>query len=95
MALSFCTQKGEKKDVEMRTCEGALELAREYDNNPALKKRTKLVDSEGVAKHHNINIMLYEPKGTEGKAQKIWQIVYGKYQHKKDLFPLMHLGKLT
>ena len=46
-------------------------LAREYYGDKNLKKRdvrpTKLVDFEGIAKHHNVNIMLYEPKKDRGK----------------------------
>ena len=47
---------------------------------------TKLVDFEGIAKHHNVNIMLYEPKKDRGKdAGSVWRLVYGKIQHKNDL----------
>ena len=85
-------KKGSKKDVAMRTCEAALRLAREYYGNPELTKHevraTKLIDFEGIAKHHSINIMLYEPKGSEGKACDVWRLVYGKIQYKKDLSTL-------
>ena len=68
----------------------ALNLAREYYGHKGLKKRdvrpTKLVDFEGIAKHHNVNIMLYEPKKDKGKdAGSVWQLVYGKFQYKNDL----------
>ena len=47
---------------------------------------TKLVDFEGIAKHHNVNIMLYEPKKDSGKdGGSIWRLVYGKIQYKRDL----------
>ena len=50
-------------------------------------KPTKLANFEGIAKHHNINIMLYEPRKDKGKdAGYIWrQLVYSKIQHKNDL----------
>ena len=47
---------------------------------------TKLVDFEGIARHHNVNIMLYEPKKDRGKdAGFIWWLVYGKVRQKNDL----------
>ena len=46
----------------------------------------KLLDFEGIARHHNVNIMLYEPKEGRGKdAGSVWQLVYGKIQHKNEL----------
>ena len=46
----------------------------------------KLVDFEGIAKHRNVNIMLYEPEKDRGKdAGSMWRLVYGKVQHKNDL----------
>ena len=58
--------RGEKTRVQQRNCDAALGLAREYYGDKNLKKRdvrpTKLVDFEGIAKRHNVNIMLYEPK---------------------------------
>ena len=58
--------RGEKNQVQKKNCEAALNLAREYYGDKKLEKRdvrpTKLVDFEGIAKHHNVNIMLYEPK---------------------------------
>ena len=46
-----------------------------------VKKRdvrpTKLVDFEGIAKHHNVNTMFYEPKKDRVKdAGSIWRLVY-------------------
>ena len=49
---------------------------------------TRLVDSEGVARHHNVNIMLYEPKKN---ARSVWQLVYCKIQQKSDL-PTINMG---
>ena len=55
---------------------------------------TKFVDFEGIAKHRNVNIMLYEPKKDRGKdAGSIWQLVYGKIQHNNDL-PAINMGLL-
>ena len=55
---------------------------------------TKLIDFEGIAKHHNINIMLYEPKKDKGKvAGSVWRLVYGKIQDKSDL-PTIKIGLL-
>ena len=45
-------------------------------------RSTKLVDFEGIARHNNVNIMLYEPKEDRGKdAGPIWWLIYGKIQH--------------
>ena len=69
-----------------RNCDAALGLAREYYGDKKLKKRdvrpTKLVAFEGIARHHNVNVMLYEPKKN---ARSIWRLVYGKTQHKNAL----------
>ena len=55
---------------------------------------TKLVDFEGIAKHHNVNIMLSEPKKDRGKdAGSMWRLVYSKIQHKSDL-PTINMGLL-
>ena len=55
---------------------------------------TKLVDFQGTAKHHNVNIMLYEPKKDKEKdAGSVWRLVYGKIQHKNDL-PTINMGLL-
>ena len=46
-------------------------------------RATKPVDFQGIARHHNVNIMLYKPKKDRGKhAGSIWQLVYGKAKHK-------------
>ena len=47
---------------------------------------TKLVDFEDIARHHNVNIMLYDPKKDKGKdAGSIWRLVYGKIQLRNNL----------
>ena len=54
----------------------------------------KLVDFEGIAKHYNVNIMLYERKEDKRKdAGSVWRLVYGKIQHKSDL-PTINMGLL-
>ena len=86
--------RGEKSRVQERNCKAALNLAREYYGDNNLKKRdvrtTKLLDFEGIARHHNVNIMLYEPKKN---ARSVWQLVYGKTQHKSGL-PTINMGLL-
>ena len=84
--------------MQERNCKPTLNLVREYYVDNKLKKRdvrpTKLVDFEGIARHHNVNIMLYEPKKDRVKdAGSVWQLVYGKIQHKSDL-PTINLGLL-
>ena len=42
-----------------------------------------LVNFEDIAKHYNVNIMLYELKKKTGKdAGSTWQLVYGTFQYK-------------
>ena len=82
--------RGEKNRVQKRNRNAALNLVREYYGDKNLKKRdvrpTKLVDFEGIARHYNVNIMLYEPKKGRGKdAGSVWKLVYGKTQHKNNL----------
>ena len=49
----------------------------------------KLVDLESIARHHNVNIMLYELKKDKRKdAGFVWQLVHGKIQHNSDLFTI-------
>ena len=84
--------------MQERNRNAALNLAREYYDGNNLKKRdvrpTKLVDFDGIAKHQNVNIMLYEPKKDRGKdAGYMWQLVYGKVQHKNNL-PTINMGLL-
>ena len=56
----------------------ALDLASEYYDDDKLKRKdlrpTKLVGFEGIARHHNVNIMLYE-KRTTGKGCSIYMLV--------------------
>ena len=59
----------------------ALDLVHEYYGDSKLKRKdvrlAKLVDFEGIAKHHNVNIMLYESKKGRGKdAGSIWRLDY-------------------
>ena len=55
---------------------------------------TKLADFEGIAKNHNVNIMLHEPKKDQRKnAGSIWRLVYSRAQHKNDL-PTINMGLL-
>ena len=81
---------GEKSRVQERNCKAALNLVCEYYGDKNLKKKdvrsTKLVDFEGIARHHNVNIMLYELKKNRGKdVRSVWRLVYGKIQHKNSL----------
>ena len=83
--LAIYTRRDVKRGSEFVTKE-ALTLAREYYGNDKLKRQdvraTKLADFEGIAKHLNVNILLYEPREESGKdAGKIWRLVYGKTQY--------------
>ena len=99
LAIYKRLSRGEKNKVQKRNCEAALNLACEYYGDNKLKKRdvrpTRLVDFEGSAKHHNVNIMLYKPKKDRGKdAGSVWRLVYAKIQHKNDL-PTINMGLLV
>ena len=56
----------ETNQVSKRNCDAAKNLGCEYYGDKNLKKRgvrpAKLVEFEGIAKHHNVNIMLCEPR---------------------------------
>ena len=53
---------------------------------------TKLVDFEGIAKYHSVNIMLHEPKKDSRKyAGSISWLAYSKIQHKNNL-PTISMG---
>ena len=53
---------------------------------------TKVVDFEDIARHHNVNIMLCDPKKDKGKdAGSIWWLVYGKIQIRNNL-PTVNMG---
>ena len=55
-------------------------------NHGKNNRGTKLVEFEGIAKYHNVNIMLYESKKGRGKdAGSVWWLAYGKIQRKCDL----------
>ena len=50
---------------------------------------TKLVDFQGIARHHNVSIMLHEPKNDRGKdAGSMWRLVYCKAQYKNNLLTI-------
>ena len=88
-----------KNRVQERNCDAAKNVAREHYGDNNLKKRdvrpTKLVDFEGIARHHNVNIMLYKPKKDRRKdSGSVWPLVYGKIQHKNDL-PTINMGLLV
>ena len=84
--------------MQERNSDTAKNLAPEYYGVKNLKKRdvrpTKLVDFEGIARHHNVHIILYEPKKDSGKdAGSLWQLVCGKIQHKNNM-PTKNMGLL-
>ena len=84
--------------MQERNCDAAKNLACEYYGDNNLRKKdirpTKLVDFEGIPRHHNVNIMLYEPKKDRRKdAGSVWWLVYGKTQHKNNL-PTINMGLL-
>ena len=83
LAIYFRYQDNVKQPGK-RTTREALNLARDFYDNPNLKvekvQGTKLVDFEGIAKRFQVNIRLFEPKN-----QKVWKLVFGKNQFKKSL----------
>ena len=90
--------RGEENRVQERNRNAAFGLVCEYYGDKNLKKRnmrpTKLVDFESIARHHNVNIMLDKPKKDRGKdSGSVWQLVYGKTQHKSNL-PTINMGLL-
>ena len=90
--------RGKTNQVSKRNCDAAKKLEPQYYGDKNLKKRdvrsTKLVDFEGIAKCYSVNIMLYEPKKDKGKGvRSVWQLVYGKAQH-KNIFPTINMGLL-
>ena len=72
--LAICKRKDIKRGTEFVT-RAALNLACEYYGDNNLKKRyvrpTRLVDFGGIAKHYNVNIMLYELKKDRGRMQDL------------------------
>ena len=57
--------------MQGRNRNATLNLVHEYYGDKNLKTRdarpTKPVDFEGIVRHHNVNILLYEPKKDRGK----------------------------
>jgi len=93
LAIYKRVEAGRTNQVEEKTCAAALELVREYYGDHSLTKdsvrATKLIDFEGTAKRHGVNIMLYEPKQKE-----VWRLVYGKLQFRSGL-PTLNIGLLN
>ena len=55
---------------------------------------SNFVDFEGIAKHHNVSIMLNEPKDDKEKdAGSIWRLAYCKIYYKSDL-PTVNMALL-
>ena len=70
--LALYKRKDVKRRAERSTKE-ALNLAREFYIDNKLKRKDvraiELVDFEGIAKHFNVNIMLYEVKKRVARMQ--------------------------
>ena len=65
---------GETNQVSKRNCDAAKNLAHKYYGDKKLKKRVvspKNLDFEGIAGHHNVSIMLYEPRKDRGEGCRI------------------------
>ena len=73
-----------RRRPEEDTTREALNLAREFYNQPKLRVRdvraTKLVDFENIVSEFKVNIRLYEPKN-----QSTWKLVFGQNQFKSSL----------
>ena len=87
--LTIYSRRDVKRGSEFVTKE-VLKLVREFYSDNKLKRKdvraTKLVDFERIAKHLNVNIMLYEPSKESGKdTGKTWRLVYGKIQYRDTL----------
>ena len=88
-----CLAIYKRKDIQRATelvTRTALNLAREYYGDKKLKEKdvrpTKLVGFGGIARHYDVNIMLYVLKKDRARdVGSIWRLVYGKIQHKSDL----------
>ena len=91
LAIFHRINNGHKRPAHKTTKE-ALKLARDYYENQKLGikevRGTKLIDFENIAKIHNLNIRLYEPKENQ---KTVWRLVYGKNQFKQDL-PSIDIG---
>ena len=87
--------RGDRKQLEKFTTREALNLAREYYENPKLKREnvraTKLVDMEGISRF-NINIRSFEPRANSEKAP--WRLDYGHNQYGKCRKDDINLGML-
>ena len=93
--LALYKRKDMKRGAERSTKE-ALNLAREFYSDNKLKRKdvraTRLEDFEGIAKHFNVNIVLYESEKESGEdAGKIWRVVHGKTQY-KDTLSTINMG---
>ena len=86
--------RGEKNRVQERNCKPTINSARECYGDNKLKRKdarpTRRNDFEGIARHHDVNIMFYEPKNN---ARSICPLVYGKIQYQNDL-PTINMGLL-
>ena len=93
--LALYKRKDVKRGAERSTKE-ALNLARAFYSDNKLKRKdvraTRLENFEGIPKHLNVNIMLYESEKESGEdVGKIWRVVYGKTQY-KDTPPTINMG---
>ena len=88
--------RGDRKQREKRTTREALNLVREYYEDPNLKRgdvrATKLVDMEGIAQKFNVNIRIFEPRTNSEKAP--WRLMYGHNQYRKGRKGDINLGML-
>ena len=89
--------RGNRKQREKFATRKAVNLAREYYENPRLKREdvraTRLVDMEGIAIKFNINIRIFEPRTNSEKAP--WRLVYGHNQYRKGRKDDINLGMLA
>ena len=54
---------------------------------------TKRVYFGGIARHGNVDIMLFEPKKGRGKGTgSIWRLDYGKTQQHENNLPTINMG---
>ena len=95
-----CLAIYKRKDIQRGTefVTRVVNVAREYYGDNKLERKnvrtTKRVDFQSITKHHNVNIMLYEPKKDREKdAGSVWRLVYGKIQYKNNL-PTINMGLL-
>ena len=79
MCVWRCLGIYKRQDIKRGTefvSKAAVDLAREYYGGNKLKRKdvrpTKLVDFEGIARHHNVNIMLYEPNKDRERMQDLY-----------------------